>query len=407
MIISFLLGAGVEIADGENIINLPTGNEYTYSTLFSEEGDMYRNALQEFYRLRGQNYCRYHAFGSESRAFHICVKRLAEQLDDAMFGKLTGKKKLAENKGYEYEEIYKHIQKEAKELNALEDNLFNEIMFTGSIEQYFSAICNRGIHSKQRYWKIVNYFWNSFFSIIVPITNWLYQDIPGYVNNKYKYILKNLEELLSFSEIATRKEELLKMFPYYQMLNKISNENQLINTENINIFTTNFTPFAKVLTEFKCLYLAGELSLFEADGLQVKEFKDCAKSEMIFPYMLTQVPVKPIICPEQVEVYHSFQEGLKNTDILIVLGYSLPENDTHILSFLKRYVHENGKKLIYYSYKENAEINAIEISQVPALKNIGENVSDDVILCFEHGGAPEKLKQHILRLIENRKKAVS
>ena len=72
-----------------------------------------------------------------------------------------------------------------------------------------------------------------------------------------------------------------------------------------------------------------------------------------FPFIMTQAPVKPLIHPFQFKIYADAYEKLKRSNCLIIIGYSLPNSDNHILTMIKTFLKQRGRKLIYFDYQKD------------------------------------------------------
>ena len=74
------------------------------------------------------------------------------------------------------------------------------------------------------------------------------------------------------------------------------------------------------------------------------------QNEFVFPFLMTQAPIKPIVVANQMRSYAKAFETLDNTNILVVLGYSFCDSDYHIASLVHDYMQHRDKRLIYLSY---------------------------------------------------------
>ena len=122
------------------------------------------------------------------------------------------------------------------------------------------------------------------------------------------------------------------------------------------IVTTNYTSFAEDITrigEDNIFYLHGKLDWFE--NLETKEIKSLCKfdaTEFIFPYLLVQSGIKPIINHKQIKTIYKGSEALNNAETLIILGYGLNSDDEHIINMLRERVQNNGR-IVCFIYAEN------------------------------------------------------
>ena len=111
------------------------------------------------------------------------------------------------------------------------------------------------------------------------------------------------------------------------------------------------------------MFLSGELALFEVPYelrlVDIRKYKlvdtkedKIKKTDLIFPFLYTQAPIKPIIEPRIIKEYAKALEYLNEIDCLVVVGYSLSTNDNHINAFLRDFVMKQGKRFIYCDYKK-------------------------------------------------------
>jgi NADH dehydrogenase/NADH:ubiquinone oxidoreductase subunit G len=115
----------------------------------------------------------------------------------------------------------------------------------------------------------------------------------------------------------------------------------------------------------ECTYLAGKLSQFEYPHLLfVEDFADkkaiIPNNDFVFPFLMTQAPVKPIITPVQIREYVKALRQLESADVLFVLGYSLCENDNHINAMLREFLIK-GKKIVYFAYDQENKKDIVDV----------------------------------------------
>ena len=345
----FILGAGVEYSSS-GLIKMPLGDTFSYKTIFNAEHDKMGSALKKFYRNRkdGDKYKTNYPYDHTSRMFHTCVRRMLEdpEINERLsFMDLDFSDK---NKNNTYKKLYSYLS------SAEHVTDINILVFSGGIEQYFSTIVDSECVEKQRFWRLINYFWNSFFTILMPYTDYIFKDIPEYnKNSKYSYIIDHIDEILLFKNLKSHIDEYHRIFAYYEQLYELNKE---LKSKSISILTTNYMPFAEILTDIRTVYLSGKITEFEDNGLSIKEYHEFDCSELIFPYILTQAPIKPIINGRQIKNLSSAIETLDKADQVYILGYSIPINDMHILSMIRDYITKNQEhELYYYDYMREAE----------------------------------------------------
>ena len=231
--------------------------------------------------------------------------------------------------------------------------------YSGEIEKFFSTIINPKNLGNTKFWKLVNYFWSAFFTIIVPIIEHTdHAKKIEYQSNKYKYILDNLEILLN--EIYSRK-----FIEQYQ--STVKNDYYGVFADKLKpkyIATTNYTPFVRLLNgsdgekdDDNISYLAGELRYFEDPyRLEVKEYREFPEHSLVFPFLMTQASVKPIVSTYQIKSYAKFLKHLYEVDVVVILGFSLCKDDNHINALLHDYLKDDTHHLLYCDYDGKVDV---------------------------------------------------
>lgn len=154
----------------------------------------------------------------------------------------------------------------------------------------------------------------------------------------------------------------------------------------------------------KTAYLAGELSSFEYP--HQLEVKDITKSSLsaksfVFPFLLTQAPVKPIIEPKQIKEYSKMYSSLINSRYLIILGYNINSNDNHINSYIREFVKRTKTHLIFCKFIPN--INKVDNNE--EIKNICKKLylkrmRENIHVLYTDGNT-DKLCNDLEKLIDN------
>lgn len=148
---------------------------------------------------------------------------------------------------------------------------------------------------------------------------------------------------------------------HVQKLNEEPGEGEPDASKNIvKIVTTNYTKFAEELTEInktgtenEIYYLHGKLGLFESvDNKYIKKGNEFSEEDDIFPYLLVQSGVKPIINYSQLKEFYQGAAALVEADVLIVLGYGMNSDDEHVVNMLKERLEDKDKKkrTIFFIY---------------------------------------------------------
>lgn len=215
--------------------------------------------------------------------------------------------------------------------------IINNLIYYGTIEKDFSTITNPEEAGKRRFWRLINYFWKAYFTILIPILDntKVYSGLKEYNDNKYKYILEHLFEISSYitdSDCLNDYKYSDNKTNYYKEIKSIFSNHEY------KIITSNYTDFSRLelgVDENNIAYLAGKLNWFEAQGrFGIYDFSkndNCPfDNDIIFPFLMTQAPIKPIIEPKQLREYYKADIFLNESDVLVVLGYNINPNDDHI-----------------------------------------------------------------------------
>ena len=154
--------------------------------------------------------------------------------------------------------------------------------------------------------------------------------------------------------------------------------------DNINIVTTNYTWFAEKITEIDSkhiFYMHGKLGEFESVNTKhIDTYNKFSEEEDIFPYLLVQSGIKPIINSQQIETFYRGSKCLLDADEVIILGYGFNSDDEHIINILRERVRA-GKKIVYFCYDETSlvEKNNKLIKEKNKVKNLLCITTDNLI----------------------------
>ena len=135
---------------------------------------------------------------------------------------------------------------------------------------------------------------------------------------------------MNYQKILQRKS-LSILINYYEVISEFFDPKYIL--------TTNYTPIVRsFFTDADITYLSGELTMFEdISTMSVKHYSEYSNKNILFPFLLTQAPIKPIICPYQIRQYTNLNKTLNDVSLLLVLGYSCCEYDSHINSFIREF----------------------------------------------------------------------
>lgn len=430
---SFLFGAGAEYS-----FNLPTGSEFATRSLLIKNKDMVEAYKKVF---KNNNISSEFIFNrKDSVIFRDMVFKTVKGIIDENI--VDDEKVLLELKIYvekkdssgliianrvedisvsaknEIKDLYeKYITKENIErtfdkkykLTTNYDYIFSNLKYEGTIERdFYSLASDENEISDFRYYRIFNYYWSLFFTILKPLLK-----NTKYESNKddYIFLFENLQEIISY----IYSEEYRKIIIEDKEKSNVKNYyGELINNKNINVksvFTTNYTPFVEhYFKDYDYHYLSGKLNLFENSKRNIvfeinsnKNIKElCEENEKsleFFPFIMSQAPIKPIIHPIQILEYSGAINSLKETDYLVIIGYSLCLNDNHVLTLIKYYLNMNeNKKVIFCKYKDEKRIINKEV-----LKRVLKFDNDKQIELIEHDSNANELYEKIEDIVKEKK----
>lgn len=419
--IAFFFGAGAEVDFG-----LPSGVQYTLDTILSRRSGML-DALKDFYSDKlgdyASKYFQWFLFAKNSHTFREIVKRACQSIDISAVDLDAESKQVVDCFDYDknnenakrtfYEQVEKVHDYVLLDLDKPNDNkrpqqlpeakasnkysyLMNNFTYYGSIEKDFSTIINPKSAGIKRFWRLINYFWSAFFTILFPVLDLSkkYDDTQEY-KNKYGYILSRLQEVINYIYSTEYKEEIGETYEksFYHRLSEAFPESIAA--------TTNYTPFLEFSAFRKKIFLAGKLSQFEIpDELRIVDLKESQDivNKMIFPFLLTQAPVKPIINGTQLEEYNAFIDFLKDLRTLVIIGYGMNENDDHINALLRDFLtRSSDKKIVYCKFMKDGEIFDMtkSVDEVAQRLRISDEVVKRQIYVIPHHGEPENIVEKL------------
>lgn len=260
--------------------------------------------------------------------------------------------------------------------NSKEDEIVYDtnIGMAGVLDSYFHTIIDPYKYGNVKFSKIFNYYWACYFTILRDILNFF---VKNNQNQFEKYLTEKSEEnssdedkTLNYSQVLENLHQLTKelykldianISPdncYYKLIKKQldKHENDL---ECNCVITTNYYRFCEIVSQ-NTIYLNGRLNYFEyPELLEVSDITqdELKKDKMFFPFIFGQSLVKPIINSKQICEFQKLADNLKSTDILVVFGFGINEDDNHINAFLHEYA-EQGKTMIIVTENKNDKKNS-------------------------------------------------
>ena len=235
------------------------------------------------------------------------------------------------------------------------------------VDRYFYSIINPERYGKVKFAKVVNYYWLCYFSVVEDILKYIisHSNIEEVISKAEEYHndceLSFLENMHDFSKWLYSVDIPYNEGSYYSLINKAINESG--NEINLSgIITTNYFRFCEQYFDKATVsHPNGKLCMFEFPGELI--VRDASVEQMpnnilFFPFIFGQSYIKPIIHPVQIEEFVKMKNILDNSDVLVILGYGINNDDNHINAYLKQFIFNEEKRMIIVS--GNDRHNALE-----------------------------------------------
>lgn len=408
MVASILIGAGAEVGVPYMI---PCGKDFTWATCYTSNSKLYK-ALGQYYATilesPNRNAClprKYQdtfLYEASSASFSELINGVldseggADIIADFIGMNFLERKSTDEanpklNSGELetlYDELIKDPDKDSKETQKLKDYLFDDLpedAYFGTIEKYFSSLLNPSRRNKS-FWKLVNYYWNAFFVVAEPMIDRAFSKTRSFkASGLYKFTLNNLSDVAS----TVSSEDCII---------RLSNEGLNYYTQLSGLFdyalTTNYTPYIramKVKNGRGPIRLSGSLTQFESvPDLCVYDLleEEAPNDALLFPFLMTQVPIKPLIDYRQMLEYSHAVEAVDKSDVVVILGYSLCQNDAHIGSLLQAFLRKSSSnKILYLNYLPSNDVSAVSVQDILNRIRMPAYYQDQVnVITFGKGG---------------------
>ena len=421
MKVSFFFGAGAEAIGN---FDLPTGNEFMKSTLFSknEKSNLF-DGLNNYFEGKtiklGKHEYIYsrHCLDSKNTMKELLKNWLRIQNENnsdfnkkyephlSQYINSRTKDKMAVNIFRDNEdEILRQFSKKIKSddykvTNEVVRNIFDENSSVSSavgslLDKHFHTIVNPGKFGPNNFSRIFNYYWSCYFAVVEPITNRLelnykYRDS----NNNFDYFgyLSNINDFSKELYGPSVRESLKFLEPnsYYNIIKEYYVNREIDIT---GILTTNYYLFPEIVHE-KVAYLNGRLDLFEVpEKLLVTEYETHLSNDVFFPFVFGQSYLKPIVDHNQIVQFNKAYEILGDSDVLVILGYNVNEDDNHINSYLTHFLSEK---------KENREKKIICVTKDDFSVDQKLRTDKAIIYCQVDYGCNRTVVEKIVQVINS------
>lgn len=214
-----------------------------------------------------------------------------------------------------------------------------------------------------------------YYAALLSILNGMSESIGKSQNEQF---LSDYSKLLENDEIDDPQELLANVIEGFQaaVVNEVlsrseeersklyyCNVNDLVSSDSneISCITTNYTDIVQRIIQLpdeRFSYLHGKLGLFEElETKHIADIKEVSLEKTVFPYLLVQSGVKPIVSPFQIQEFYKACKMIAEADYMLIVGYGVNLDDEHITTILRERL-MNGKRIKYFvhcSSKENEE----------------------------------------------------
>lgn len=386
MKIAFMFGAG---AEGRGNFEMPSGIDFMEQTLFANRDKKLLNALGEYFDDKSIN-IEGHVYEYRRDTFNN--RYLYDRMLKDFFEKCKEEAKENENEELPHIKYYlEHEEEIDKVIDSKNDykgyydyfgnllqgkverneccKLINGLFKPGEkivrkfdmpvsmfLDQDFHTIINPKKLGSVKFSRILNYYWACYFSIVIPI----FDLIKKTSNTEREHSTENFDYLEHLNQIHDKTKEMFEDFDilklndlnpksYYSIIKKEIKDSD---HELVGVITTNYFKFVEILFEKpdknKIAYLGGKLDMFEFPGqMDIVSNPDVYKDDIYFPFIFGQSYLKPIVDRRQVKEFYKMGEILDEADVLVILGYNLNEDDNHVNAYLRDFVKNGNKRIIY------------------------------------------------------------
>lgn len=389
--ITFLIGAGAECNEPFNIIN---GNNFKIEVLFC------KNVAEIYKKINNNNEIKVTSdkilTGNSTNVFYQTLIENPEFKKIFLNNKeiidyVNYKSNQNENKEKDDKEIkYANFKRQYNELiikhldenkNDIVKQFLDNVSPYSYIDSYFNYLRKPKSYIKEAS-KVVKLYFSAYLSIVSKLgidikflekldTNKKLNRvmIKEKISSSIKLIINNVKTIEE-----DNKNNNIENTIYYLLIKEICN------TYNVNIITTNYLPFVDEILDINknnIVHIHGQIDLFE--NLYTKEIKSITEfdeQDIIFPYLMVQSGVKPIISPYQIKEWYKAVDFIENSDYVIVLGYGMNSDDEHITTILRTYA--KFKKYIFFLHSTEQDDKQKKEDYNKQIKKIKDLFNDSI-----------------------------
>ena len=217
--------------------------------------------------------------------------------------------------------------------------------------------------------KVIKVYYAALISILNGLVERLGENIPNELKESYSSLIQGDQNIADpYFELSKVIEGLQDAIVEQSKKVDVDNNGeqdklyyynikQLVESgKKVFCITTNYTEIAQKiigLTNDEIAYLHGKLNYFEElTTKRIDKIENVDPKKTIFPYLLVQSGVKPIISPKQIEEFYKACRAVEESEELLIIGYGINPDDEHIANILRRRL-ENNKKIKYFIHCDN------------------------------------------------------
>lgn len=332
--------SGITLGDGKIITANTTS--VLYQTLIENEDALIELFPEDADRVKAEKYVRKETFPKDER--ETIIKEFSDLYKEKFYEKVRDNQ-VAGDKPVEY--FLEHAG-----IYSYFDSLFN---YLRRPDQY-----------KAKCAKVIKIYYSALLSILKGFAEKLKEkksdDFKDLIAGKSKDPFSTLQGIIgSFEQefvnqvendpnSETRKKDL-----YYYQIKSFREKKK--SQYDLKCVTTNYTSIAQKSIDLKpeeIAYLHGKLTWFEElETKRIAGITEVERKKTVFPYLLVQSGIKPIISTRQIIEFAKATEWISESEHLLIIGYGINSDDEHITNFLReRLRHEKPIKVFVYSDKK-------------------------------------------------------
>lgn len=366
--ITFLFGAG---AEGKGQFEMPSGADFKKDLIVPKGVKSFSEAVlsKTDYRINDQTLLSWNSTSvlyqaiieSDSNEEDVINNLFKNEKDKRIAREylLYKKSSLSDSKNdpaRDFLELYKSKFYDRLKINDSIEEYLRFFLDIAGVYSYFDSLFNY-LRKPECYKKEVTRVMKLYYAAFLSLYRRLI-DESGLVeyNNIFEGKESNRETIrISIDEMQNaiiEKNASDNKETYYNAVKQLVNKTKRNSDLKVRIVTTNYTEFSERITGIcseNIAYMHGKLGLFESLYSKriayLDEFKD--NKEPIFPYLLVQSGVKPIINRRQIQEVNKGNCFLYDADELIIIGYGLNSDDEHIINVIRERLVAHKKTKIF------------------------------------------------------------